>query len=393
MKVKSIGRVLAAGFAAAVALGVTASPAAADPNPTTDFRLLAAAGSDTTQDVMNGMGEVVCVNGTVVVQCGTPGSSKAIASWDARGSATIKSKATGCSYNRPDGSGNGRLALRASEGEDIGQGGPGFWGGVNVTGCVDVARSSAYGGPNPPTTTGNYTYIPFGVDAVALAINRNGDLPVDWSFAQVQRVYRCFDTTVAGVGVTPRLIQAGSGSWTFWIGKMGITETELSLGDYPCLAQNGVPNLPRVQEHDGTILNGNLSQVVPISAGQTIAQTNSAAILAATGVTVTDRRGEARLTGMRLTGGTLEQPIKADGTLNTNFGLRRDVYNVVPTADLAQPLIDAVFTGADSAVCTASVMVGGTPRGVIETFGFGKRTTGTGLLEAACGATDLKANA
>jgi hypothetical protein len=393
MKVKSIGGVLATGFAVAVALAVSASPAAADPNPNTDFRLLAATGSDTTQDVMNGVGQVICWNGTAVVPCSTAGSSKAIASWDARGSATIKTKATNCTFNRPDGSGNGRLSLRASENEDIGSG-QGIWQGTNVVGCIDVARSSAYGGPNPPLTAGNYTYVPFGVDAVALAINRNGDLPVNWSFAQVQRVYRCFDTAVAGVPVTPRMIQAGSGSWTFWIGKMGITEAEISLGDYPCMAQNGTPNLPRVQEHDGSILNGNLNQVVPISAGQTIAQGNSADILAATGVTVVDRRGEARLTGMRLTGGTLQQPINPDGTLNTNFGLRRDVYNVIPTRRLNEPLIDAVFTGADSAVCTATVMVGGSPRGVVETFGFGKRTTGTGnLLEAACGATDLKANA
>ena len=390
MKVKNVGRVGAVLLAAALGASAMAAPAMADPSPATDYRTLAGVGSDTTQDVMNGFGTVITSSG-----------NKVIASWDARGTSPIKTKASGCTFNRPDGSGAGRQALRASEGENLGgtNGGPGFFQGADVRNCVEFARSSSYGGPTPPVTTGTYTYIPFGVDAVGLARNVNGDLPTNISFAQVQRVYKCFDEAIAGNPVTPRLIQAASGTWQFWTGKMGITEAEINLGDYDCLATDtdsnpatpAVPNLERVQEHDGTVLNGNLTQIVPFSAGQYIAQSNVATIQAATGVTVTDRRGQAALTGMRLPGQAIQQPI-VGGVLNNDFPLRRDVYNVVPTADLAVPAIDATFTGADSAVCTASVTVGGTSRSVIELFGFGKRTVGIDLLNAACGATDLKAN-
>ncbi len=391
MKVRTAGRVGAVLVATALATAATAGPALADPVPNTDYRSLAGVGSDTIQDVVNGFGEAVM-----------SGGNKVIASWDARGSATIKTKANGCTFNRPDGSGAGRQVLRASEGEDLGgtNGGPGFYQGADVRNCVEFARSSSYGGPAGGQTTGNYTYIPLGVDAVGLAINRNSDLPDTISYAQMQRVYKCFDTKIGPNPVTPLLIQANSGTWQFWTGKVGITENEINLGDYPCLATDtddnpstpAVPNLERVQEHDGTVLNGHVDRVVPISAGQYIAQTNAAAISAATGVTVTDRRGEAVLTGTRLPGQAVQQPI-VNGVLNINFPLRRDVYIVVPAADLTNPVVASTFVGPNSALCTTTVDAGGTTKNLTQLFGFGLRTTGTGnLLEAACGATDLKAN-
>ncbi|MGI5524993.1 hypothetical protein ACQEUX_29220 [Micromonospora sp. CA-259024] len=386
MKVKSISKVVAVGFAAVVAVGLVAAPAAADPSPVTEYRTLAGVGSDTTQDVMNGLGNVV-----------TSGGNKVIASWDARGTGNVKTRAANCDFARPNGSSNGRRALRASEGEDIGQGGPGFWSTTNVVGCVDFARSSSYGGGSVPVSTGNYTYIPFGVDAVTLARNVNGDLPVNVSFAQVQRVYRCFDTTIAGNPVNPVMIQSGSGTWDFWSSKVGITEVEINLGDYPCLAADtdsnpataAVPLIERAQEHDGAPLAGHPTRVVPFSAGQFIAQGNAAKIASLTGVTVADRRGEAALSGVRPTGGAVQQPI-ISGTLNINFPLRRDVYNVVPTADLAVPAIASTFVGAGSAVCTATVNDGGTQRKVVELFGFGVRNTLASPLDANCGYTNLR---
>ena len=380
MKVKSIGRVSAAAFAAVVAAGMVATPAAADPVPANDYRVLAGTGSDTTQDVMNGLGNVV-----------TSGGNKVIASWDARGSANIKTKSTDCDFPRPNGSGNGRRSLLASEGEDIGQGGPGRWQTVSVVGCVDFARSSSYGGGSNPSATGNYTYIPFGVDAVALARNTFGDLPSNVSFAQAQRVYRCLDRAIGGVTVQPVMLQAGSGTWEFWSQRVGITEQEINLGDYPCLATGGTPVVPRAQEHDGTVLNGFPNRVVPFSAAQYIAQSNATRIQNLTQVTVEDRRGEAALTGMRPTGGTVQQPV-VGGVLNINFPLRRDVYNVVPTAKLSVPAIANNFVGPTSAVCTASVNEAGVPRNVAQLFGFGIRTNFVSPLEANCGYTNLRFN-
>ncbi|WBB65472.1 hypothetical protein [Micromonospora sp. WMMD812] len=386
MKVKSIGTMAAAALAAVVAAGLVATPAAADPSPITDYRTLAGTGSDTTQDVMNGLGNVI-----------TSGGNKVVASWDARGTANVKSKASNCEYPRPNGSSNGRRSLRASEGEDIGQGGPGFWANVNVVGCIDFARSSSYGGGTTPSPTGAYTYIPFGVDAVTLARNVTGDLPATVSFAQAQRVYRCLDEAIGGVPVEPVMLQAGSGTWEFWSQRVGITEQEITLGDYPCLAGDTdgnpstpvVPLIPRVQEHDGTVLNGFPSRVVPFSAAQYIAQSNAAKIASLTAVTVADRRGEAALSGMRPTGGAAQQPI-VGGVLNINFPLRRDVYNVVPTADLTLPAIDSTFTGPDAAVCTATVRDGDVDRNVTQLFGFGIRSTFASPLEANCGYTNLR---
>jgi hypothetical protein len=380
MKVKTIGNAMVVGFCAAVAVAMAATPAVADPPSPTDYRLLTGAGSDTTQDVLNGLGAAI-EGGSV------------IASWDARGTSPIKTKATDCTFTRPNGSGAGRQALRASEGENLGgtHGGPGFYLGSNVAGCVDFARSSSYGGGTTPQTTGTLTYVPFGVDAMSLAKNVNGDLPDNVSFAQVQRVYKCFTNNIAGNAVVPRMIQADSGTWQFWLQRMQITEAEISLGDYACLATGSpvTPVHPRVQEHDGTVLNGNLTHVIPFSAGQFIAQSRAATIAAATGVTVTDRRGEAYLTGLS----AAEQPFnRTTLVVNTNYTLRRDVYNVVPTADLTNAEIDDTFTGADSDVCTATVTSGGTTFNVIELFGFGRRTTHVSPLDAACGYTDLRFN-
>lgn len=378
MKVKAFGRAVAVGLGAALAATVAvAAPANADPPPG-DFRTLAAVGSDTTQDVLNGLGATII-----------SGADELIASYDARGTTTIKTRATGCEFPRPNGSGAGRQALRASEGEDIGQGGPGFYQGVNILGCLDFSRSSSYGGGQIPQMTGNYTYVPFGVDALALSINSNSDLPRNWSFPRVQRVYKCFDTTVAGLPVTPLLIQSGSGTRQFWLQRMEITEQEIALGDYPCLESLG----NTVQEHDGTVLAGHNDYIVPFSAGQFIAQTNSAAILQATGVTVVDRRGPALLTGMSTVNPpqAVTQPI-VGGVLNVTFPLRRDVYNVVPTADLGLPNIVSTFVGTGSAVCTATVNVGGTQRNVVELFGFGRRPAFIDPLQADCGYTNLRFN-
>lgn len=372
MKVKQFGRAALAGLGlAALAVAATASPAAADPSPTTDYRTLAGVGSDTIQDLGNALGNVI-----------VSGGNKVIASWDARGTTTIKTKATDCSFPRPDGSGAGRQALRASQGEDIGQGGAGFYQNTNVVDCVDFVRSSSYGGGTTPQTTGNYTYIPIGVDAVALAINSNSDLPRSWSFARAQRVYKCFDRTVAGLSVTPLLIQSGSGTRQFWLQHMEITEQEIALGDYPCL--ESLNNT--IQEHDGTVLAGHNDYVVPFSAGQYIAQGNSATIQRLADVTVTERRGPAVLTSM-----SGQQPI-VGGVLNVDFPLHRDVYIVVPTADLTDPVIASSFVGADSAACTATVDESGSPRNLVQLLGFGIRTTFVDLLNSTCGNTQLKYN-
>ncbi|MFJ6196615.1 hypothetical protein [Micromonospora sp. NPDC092111] len=367
MQVKKFGRALAASLGALVAVVAVGAPAYADPSPATDYRVLAGVGSDTTQDVMNGLSNAITA----------PGGAKVIASWNARGSATIKTKATNCEFSRPDGSGAGRTVLRAAKGES-----GGVYQGANVIGCVDFARSSS-APSGTPGTTGNYTYVAFGVDGVSYAVNANSDLPTNLTLVQLQRIYRCLTTKINGVTVTPLLIQSGSGTRSFWNSKMGISESEISAGDYPCL--QGLNN--GVQEHDGTVLNGQLNYLVPFSIAQYIAQENAGRTVGGVLVEVQDRRGQAVLGKV---GGVSPRTGTGGftGSLNINFPLVRDVYNVVPTAELGNATVAGTFVGAGSAVCTRDE--------IITAFGFGFRpSTGSqpaDLLKQGCGDTYLKAN-
>ncbi|MFU8870449.1 hypothetical protein [Micromonospora sp. SL4-19] len=367
MQLTQIARALAASLGALMVAVAVGGPAYGDPSPATDYRTLAGVGSDTTQDVMNGLGDAITA----------AGGAKIIASWDARGSANIKTRASNCQFPRPDGSGAGRTALRASEGES-----GGIYQSANVLGCVDFARSSS-GPSGTPGTTGLYTYVSFGVDGVTYAVNADSDLPSNLTLVQLQRIYRCLTTKINGVAVTPLLIQSGSGTRSFWNSKMGISESEISAGDYPCL--QSLNNT--VQEHDGRVLNGQLNYLVPFSIAQYIAQENAGKTIGGVQVNVQDRRGQAALgkingVGPRVGAGGFT------GSLNIGFPLTRDVYNVIPTARLSNPTVASTFVGAGSAVCTRDQ--------VITAFGFGYRApTGSqpaDLLQQGCGDTYLKAN-
>lgn len=341
MQVRHIGKMAGAVFCSVVALAAFATPAQAD---APDVRILAGVGSDTTQDVLNGLSEVV-VDRTDADGDGDT-TEKVIASWNAAGATpTIKTKATGCEFARPNGSGAGRTALRNSETP-----------GSATEGCVDFARSSS--GPVAGAATG--TWVKFGVDAVTYAVADTSDLPDTLTTVQLKRIYKCLDTDILGTPVVPLLIQAGSGTRSFWLSQMGITEPEIANGDYPCLKDldNGV------QENNGTVLAGHPEYLMPFSIAQFIAQGNSLP-------DVVDRRGPARLGAVQTLDGTVYQPT-VNGALNTTFPYRRDVYNIVPTADVAKPVIADTFIGADSQICQNGA--------VIQQYGFGYDA-------AACGST------
>lgn len=358
-----------AGFSAAVLVMAMAAPAAADPVPAgTEFRPIVGVGSDTTQDVMNGLAKVI-----------TSGGNPVVASWDARPPGTVltittKSAAVDpdCTFNRPNGSGAGRTALRAAkEGGSV----PGMVG-TDILGCVQFARSSS--APGTLGTTGNYAYVSFGVDAVSFAKNAGSDLPDSLTVVQLQRIYRCQLASITGVPVQARLIQSGSGTRAYWNSKMGINDVEIANGDYPCLTI-----LPTVQEHDGSVLNGQMNQIVPMSIGQYISQENSGQTIGGVLVDVVDRRGESKLGKINnvnpRTGGFT-------GDLNINFPFVRDVYNVVPVADFGT--LGSVFLGSTSEICTRDT--------VIKAFGFGFRpSTGSqpaDLTKQGCGDAYLRAN-
>lgn len=323
MNVKSRVRIGAVVGAAVLGVGAMAGSAVADP-AAGDFRVLAGVGSDTTQDVMNGIGNAVDGGAT-------------IASYNATGSATIKTRTTGCDdINRPDGSSAGIDALR----NDV----------DTLAGCLDFARSSR--GP-ADTTTQDLTWIPFAKDAVSIAVRDDSALNnnLDLTTAQLHDIYTCDLTTLNGVTLTPLIPQVNSGTRTFFLGKIGVAEAQLG----PCVGT--------MQEHNGEALDS-AGDIAPYSIAQYIAQVSGVSF---------DRHG---VTVLGKVDGS--EPFTTDGKLNTSFVYSRDVYNVVPTSKVSDTIIDATFTGDDSKVCTAT----DAGQSVIEKYGFGTIST--------CGDTTLK---
>ncbi|MFF3558883.1 hypothetical protein ACFYXS_02405 [Streptomyces sp. NPDC002574] len=313
--------VIAAVGAAGLLTGtVCGSVAVADPSGAPAFRQLSGVGSDTTQDVMNGIANVVTINGV-----------KVIGSYNATGSAKITPKdptaSPACTnMDRPNGSGAGRAALLTSL-----QAG---------NGCLDFARSSSL---TLTAATPGLTYVPFAVDGVSYAITPSSTVPRKLALADIKAIYHC-DAAYVGTGpnykLTALLPQAGSGTRSFWESQVGITEADVVAGVYPCIkdTKNGAP----VQEHDGRVLDD--KSIVPFSIAQYNSQSSQ---------TVADLRGRAIL-------GTIDG--LAPNVLNTNFGVKRDVYNVIPTSKIGTAPWSTVFVGSNSLVCQQT--------GVINTYGF-----------------------
>ncbi|MEE1793568.1 hypothetical protein PUR28_22840 [Streptomyces sp. BE308] len=286
MNVKTRVRLGAAVGAAALGLGIMAPVASADPATPTDYRVLAGAGSDTTQDVVNGLGESID-GGTL------------IASYDATGSSTVKTRAANCTLTRPNGSSAGINALNSSI--------------DGATGCLDFARSSR----GPAAAGTDLTWIPFAQDRVTVAVR--GDSPLNANLnlttAQLKSIYECTLTSLNGVPLTPLLPQAGSGTLTFFLGEIGNPVVGACVGT--------------MQEHNGVQLD-TAGDIAPYSVSQYNAQVSGA---------VNDRHG-ATVLG-KVNGGAFS----------------RDVYNVVPTAKLNDATIDATFTGSDSKVCAETDVI------------------------------------
>jgi hypothetical protein len=307
VNVKSRARLGAVVGAVVLGVGALAVPAVADPADG-NHRVLSGVGSDTTQDVLNGLSESVDNGAT-------------IASYNATGSATIQTRDTGCVINRPDGSSAGIDALRNAV--------------DNSTGCLDFARSSR--GP-ADTSTQDLSWIAYAKDAVTVAVRSDSALNnnLNVTTAQLHDIYTCSLTSLNGVTLTPLLPQANSGTRTFFLGQIGVAETAVGS----CVGT--------FQEHNGVQLD-TAGDIAPYSIAQYLAQT---------GGVVEDRHGATVLGKVNSV-----SPTTADGTLNTAFPYSRDVYNVVPTAKLSNATVAATFVGSSSKVCADS--------GTIELYGFG----------------------
>ena len=308
--------------------GLAGSPASAEPNGTPTYRALAGVGSDTTENVMNGLSDVVLING-----------EKVIGSYNANGGGTITTKDPAvnpnCTFTRPNGSTAGRNALLASLQANTGAG----------DGCLDFARSSSSRGSF--ASTPDMVWVPFAVDAVTFSVRSDGNVPKQLTLAQVISIFKC------GSGsIKPVLPQTGSGTRSFWLSTIGVTEADITAGTYPCLTGAGTAaSRAYQQEHDGRALQKD--EIMPFSIAQWQSQ--------ATAV-VTDVRGKAVL-------GLIDG--KAPTVIDSEFGVKRDVFNIIPASKIATSPTSDVFVGSNSLICQNAA--------TIKKFGF--------AVNANCGDT------
>lgn len=407
------------GISALVAGGI-ASPAIADPPVDRaygngNFAVLAGVGSDTTQDIGNGLAAFLGRT--------TPGDTTTpwlFASYDAVGSPSVLTKRYSDPIMRYNGSGNGRNALLTSIGQ-IGTTGTSSFthSGVESTqttaqlaGKIQYSRSSS--GPGAAVAGGVGAYVPFAQDAMTYAVNENSVIPeLTVGVSEVTAdgngvvpstlwaIYKCVAThVVVSGGVGTKLatssyvpaggetleqihayqVQAGSGTGEFWSTKFYGSASATLPG---CVTRSGVSGETwagqSVQEHDASVLAGDIHAIMPFSIPQWVAQGNSVQILADTGVTVPDRRGESVLgvlNGIDAITGVADGDYALNPAMVSNTGatpnegnnkpswLGRTMYHIVPTAklsDVSTP--EYAMFGEDGLICT-------TAGATIEQFGF-----------------------
>ena len=370
----------------AVVVSGSALPAVADPVSATQFAELVGFGSDTTMDVMDGIAASLPLN--------ADGSLK-MASYKAVGSADVVTVAGGNAVPRANGSGAGKTLLEIAIGQkasgtvaiaadDLGKARTAA---VPTTeqlaGKVAFGRSSS--APSGAVANGVVTYIPFAYDNMTYATSPDSLIPSDLplgsagntSEASLMNIYKgnikyvITDSSngefiklaapgyTAAAGETANTInayipQAGSGTRSFWIGKVGITEANIAAGT--TAAKDVTANGLSVQEHDGAALKGDKFGIVGFSISQWVAQTNGVA---------TNRLQGAVLRPMVGVAAT----VATDGVFATNpawTAIKRTVYNMVPTAlaNAVEPnAVTRAFVGTDSLVCQAKT--------VIQKFGYG----------------------
>lgn len=426
----------ATGLTALLVGGLVPSVAHADPvaeSGKSSYGQLSGVGSDTTQDVMNGL--------SIALGRVSALADWKLASYDAAFSSpntgTIQTKSDGnTAIGRPNGSTEGLNALKVAIGAATSGSGTRFGGGASswtldggandVVGDLQFSRSSS--GPTV-VANGVVTYVPFAKDAVGYAVSANTVMPplskglltdaADGSGvtpSTLWAIYNCAATRIiTKAGQTTKLVnnsytlgdgetstrirayvpQSGSGTQKFWQGASGaqfgssipncVEQKKFVAGDAADVS--GGNNTftsgadysgASVQEHDGSAIENVPGAIMPYSIPKWIGQ--------AKGLPgVTDARHGAvigTLNGIAGTDGSgsnltinpafLNVPVSTAGAITST--LARSVYNVVPTRVLndATSLEYKMFKGRTSLICSAA---GAT---VIRNYGFGVLTATSG---------------
>ena len=447
MKITSISKAaIAVGINALVFGGLVVGPANADPGVGV-YGDLVGTGSDTTQDVLNGLSTALGINPDT--------GNRYLASYDAApgtGNGSVGAdcntandqitpqESGGPTFPRPNGSGNGLVALRSAIGQQatgnvktyactVNGGSTVNGASVNqpltaaaIGGAVHFGRTSSAASV-APSGTGTIAYVPFAYDAVTVAVSPTSEIPaltygtssvntsVDSVTGKVEStlyaIYNCKATKVVNPAVGANFLadgtysaqagdvvtdlkayipQAGSGTRSFWIGKFGVTEANIAdptVAKSACLKAaivGGANAGTGVQEHNGLAVGTDDYAITPFSIPQFVAQSN-----AVPGVT-------SRINGavLRAVGGV--NPTTGSGSslaMNAAFTsdeatsmLARLMYNMVPSRELDDPdsVTHLVFNGQDSLICEASE--------TISTYGFAPLTATTG--STSCGWPDSR---
>jgi hypothetical protein len=438
----------ASGLVALVVGGLVPTAANADPIAATGkspYGQLAGTGSDTTQDVMNGLqiaiGRVAGTGGV------NPDDYWKLTSYDATSTVenqTLVTKYGGNTIYRPNGSSDGRDALLTAIGQKGNTTGkytyatpsPGAsvsWkadsliaAADQVFGQVQYARSSA-GPTTNVSTTGAVSYVPFAKDAVDYAVSANSVLPAlsvgtDQDAANVVTnvapntlfaIYLCEATRViTKVGQATKLVnddytlgtgesstdinayipQSSSGTGKFWAlkfyGAEGASLPACVTRTYPERTVGGeVIPAGSVQEHDGTAITMDAGGITPFSIPKWVAMAKHTANVAGFEGVNDVREGAVlgTLNGIAPTAGSGSN-LKMNPTFLTNGStsfLARSVYNIVPYRLLTDPssLEYAMFNGRNSLICQNSA--------TISAYGFGLLTATSGAN--SCGFTGTRA--
>ena len=258
--------------------------------------VLTLAGSDTTELLMdNVIGGAAANEYNVHAQ---PSSPVTVPGDSNCASQTYATTPTAGQTLAPNGSSNGRRALRDSIAGTFAVGGSTS---PSVTGCVDIARSSA--DPSNPGTTDRpgSQYFAFALDNVSWA-SPSLNAPAAITFQQLQDIYNCKTTNWAqlpggGSGQIQRvLFQSGSGTEATFLAELGFNAELVSPSGR---AQDtatfgpldlGCSSLFQIEENHGNYLTSSntantpaalpatYNQVImPYSAGKFVYQANNAA--------------------------------------------------------------------------------------------------------------------
>lgn len=373
-------RVVAGLLAAGLGASVMASPnASADPQ---QFSAFVGVGSDTTQDVLNGLAgfsngiQFTPIASTASANPSVQGSFQLV-SFDALkpdyvSDNCITTKIGGPSFYRPNGSGAGRKALNASSGLGGGWTGAGGCGTLtDISGQVDFARSSSISS----TTGTDEVFIPFGRDAVSFAAYKPGGGAVTTlTKAQLQAIYQSTTASrqvIGGVTMIPCGIQTSSGTFSFWNSALGVAATENAATDQCNLAGTAA----RIQENDGPALIAkataldvtldNFQVIVGFSAAAFTSKSNGLALPAPGAISLGSISDNGSGTNLGSPVSGTAPNITPNATFYNDATFGRYVYNVLPVSVATGPgnaAMKNLFVGSTSKVCQATA--------TINSFGF-----------------------